>query len=290
MWCFSRYLTNITSNDDRKVKRLPLTVTRQSYLRLPIAFRIPIWEPSRLAVSLTRHPQDSVLPCTNCEETTDAVLPQSHLQSQCTRFLCGLFSRFSISMATSLPKRLPVKSMRLSAAAQILHLSAKSPCSLDVSRENSLPQSHRQNHERMFLRPITVSEPNRLPVKSVSPNSVTRLLNALAQPHEVVSPLLRLVVNTVVSLPHAQRQSQVVCRPFLPAYSSTVSLPNTMPVRSFSCPPRLRFSIAASNNDAPYACPAKLPRRRIQHKGRGYQYSTRARRLGNYKYSIEGEI
>jgi len=290
MRCFSKYLTNITSNDERKVKRLPFTLTRQSYLRFPMAFRIPTWEPVRLDVSLTRHPQDNVLPCTNCEDTTDAVLPQSHLHNQCTRFICGLFSRFSISRATSLPNRLPVKSIRLSAAAHILHLSANSPCNLVVSRENSRPQSHRQNHERIFLRPIMVSEPNRLPVKSVSPNNAIRLLNALAQPHEVVSPLFRLVVNTVDSLPHSHTQRQHVCLPFLPAYSSAVSLPNTMPVKSLSCPPRFRFSIVPSNNNAPHACPVKLPRRHIKHERRSYQYSTRACRLGNCHFTMKGAI
>ncbi len=286
MRCLSRYLANITSKLDRKVNRFPPTLTCQLYLRLPIAFSLPKVAPDLLDISLVRQPQDLALSRANCDDWTDTTFPQSHSQRQYTRLQLSLLS--STSIAVSLPNFFPVKFMRLSTALQRLHLGIDGPCKVEVPRDISLPQSHRHIHVLMSLRRITVSVPKRMPVRSVVPNSASRLPKAWRQPHDAVSPLCKPVENTTVSLPHSHRQRQVVYRPFLPAYSITVSLPNTCPVKSLSWRPRFLFSITrASNNNAPFACPAKLPRRRIQQKRRSYQYSTRARRLGTYSIAQE---
>ncbi len=47
---------------------------------------------------------------------------------------------------------------------------------------------------------------------------------------------------------------------------------------------------SCSNNNAPHACPVKLPRRHIKHERRSYQYSTRARRLGNHYYTTGEQV
>ena len=110
------------------------------------------------------------------------------------------------------------------------------------------------------------------------PNRCPAIMLHLPQPQLVDVPLMTLYRLTSFSLPQSQRQRQCMES----VSRNTSQLPKRIPeilagyFLVFTC---------TSNNNAPNACPAKLPRRRIQHKGRGYQYSTRARRLGNYKYS-----
>jgi hypothetical protein len=203
---------------------------------------------------------------------------------------------FSLSrqMATNLPNRCPVMSfLRLS---PFLHPQDR----LDlfnrayVSLVSNFPQS--QRHSQMLNRlplvfSMTVRLPNRRPDKSAVPNfsrqylsarSVWLILLAFLHPQDTTLPRLSSAAAATFVFPHVQRQSQCAPGSSDGTNSITVRCPKTLPDKSLTLP------IAASNNSAPYACPAKLPRRRIQHKGRGYQYSTRARRLGNPYCSTEG--
>lgn len=283
----------MTSKDDRKATRLPLTLTCQSYLLCPLPFSIPKVAPMRLVCSRCKHPQDCVCPPVSISVEVLTSLPQSQRQCQQVRpTLCDASS--SRSIATSRPNRCPVKSS-LRRTPCLQPQDGLAPARLCDGLVTSLPQSQRHNHMSWCLqetRSSTTRLPYRLPTKSVVPNIsrrrsmlrsiVERTICDFLHPQDTARPFLSSFAATVFSVPQVQRQSQkaplmVVCE-----NDNTVNCPKTLPDKSLTLP------IVPSNNSAPYACPAKLPRRRIQHKGRGYQYSTRARRLGNPYCSTEG--
>jgi len=285
----------MTSYDDRKATRLPLALTCQSYLPCALPFLMPTVAPKWLACSRCKQPQDCVCPPVSISVEVLTSLPQSQRQCQQVRpTLCDASS--SRSIATSRPNRCPVKSS-LRRTPCLQPQDGLAPARLCDGLVTSLPQSQRHNHMSWCLqetRSSTVRLPNRLPTKSVVPNIsrrrsmlrsiVERTICAFLHPQDTARPFLRSFDGTTFSAPQVQRHSQYAPLTVVCENDSTVNCPKTLPVKSLTLP------IVLSNNSAPYACPAKLPRRRIQHKGRGYQYSTRARRLGNYKYSIEGEI
>ena len=285
----------MTSKDDRKATRLPLTLTFQSYLLCALPFSTPTDAPRRLVCSRCRQPQDCVCPLVNKFVTTIALLPQSHWQRQQERptiFDCAS----SYSSATSRPKRCPVKSsLRLTPCLQ--PQDGLAPARLFDGLVTNLPQSHRHNHMSWCLqatRSSTVRLPNRLPTKSIVPNIsrrrsmlrsiVERTICAFRHPQDTARPFFRSFDGTTFSVPQVQRHSQYAPLVVVCENDSTVNCPKTLPVKSLTLP------IAPSNNNAPHACPVKLPRRHIKHERRSYQYSTRAYRLGNYKYSTEGAI
>ena len=280
-------------------------MTCHAYLPWLRAFSMPVVAPVRDLISIALHPQDWVSPVLRLCRRTDTSLPQSHRHIQCEPAL-GDSSKYS---AVSLPNFFPViSSLRLIFCLQpqdALGLLSSSP----VSLMTVLPQAHRHTHAKaprsLWVRSMTVRYPNRIPTKSSEPNFACRLSRLCSvnlsndsrrkHPHDTVFPPSKYVLSANFSFPQAHRHNQTAPRFPLCEYDKTVSLPNTLPVKSIIL---LRpvpivgvptgIPIAPSNNNAPHACPAKLPRRRIQHKGRGYQYSTRARRLGNPYCSTEG--
>ena len=164
MRCFSRYLANMTSYEDRKVTRLPLTLTCQSYLLCALPFSMPTVAPKRLVCSRCRQPQECVCPLVSRLVTTKDSLPQSQRQSQQERptlFDCSS----SYLIATSRPNRCPVKSSRrLTPCLQPQDGLARAKL-LDGFVTN-FPQSQRHNHISWCLhatRSNTVRLPNRLP-------------------------------------------------------------------------------------------------------------------------------
>lgn len=346
----------MSSKDDRKVTRLPLTLTCQSYLPCALQFSMPTVAPKRLMCSLDKQPQDCVCPPVSISAVVTDSLPQSHRQRQQMRPATRDCSS-SISSATSRPNRWPVMSLR---RATPLRQPQDTFCHLprvrvDASRFTAFPQSQRQSHTPCPLsrvsRSITVNEPKRFPVKSLYSNrsSLGGLgfahLRWIRQPQLFVCPNRNLAAVTVVSLPQSQRHNHLAPPLPLCEYRSATSLPKRCPVKSIYGPigcaflqpqlfvtpdfkllasavevfpqshkhshetlpgrderrmttrcPNLRptksmnAGICHSNNNAPHACPVKLPRRHTQHERRSYQYSTRARRLGISYFTIKGVI
>jgi hypothetical protein len=272
--------------------RLPAFLINQLWCPADFEFSTPTVEPTRLRTSSCKHPQERVCPQVSEVSITLVSRPQSQRQTQ--KDAPSFDFSLSRQMATNLPNRCPVMSfLRLS---PFLHPQDR----LDlfnrayVSLVSNFPQS--QRHSQMLNRlplvfSMTVRLPNRRPDKSAVPNfsrqylsarSVWLILLAFLHPQDTTLPRLSSAAAATFVFPHVQRQSQCAPGSSDGTNSITVRCPKTLPDKSLTLP------IAASNNSAPYACPAKLPRRRIQHKGRGYQYSTRARRLGNPYCSTEG--
>ena len=294
MRCFSRYLANISSKDDRKVTRLLLTLTCQSYLLCPLPFSMPKVAPMRLVCSRCRHPQDCVCPFASILPLTLLSLPQSQRQRQYTR-LGSVFSS-SISIATSRPKRCPVKSsLRRTPCLQPQDGLAFARLLDDLV--TTLPQSQRHNHMLWCLqetRSSTVRLPNRLPTKSIVPNIsrrrsmlrsiVERTICAFLHPQDTARPFFRSFDGTTFSVPQVQRHNQYAPLVVVCENDSTVNCPKTLPVKSLTLP------IAPPNNNAASASHVMLSRQHVMHRRRGYQYNTCAYRLDN-SYSItEGLI
>ncbi len=295
MRCFSRYLANMTSKDDRKAIRLPLTLTRQSYLDCAVLFFMPTVAPNWLVCSLWRQPQDFVRPAVSWLVTTLDSLPQSHRQRQYTRL--GFVLSSSISNATSRPNRFPVKSKRRVIPCVQPQEGLTAVNRLLDNFVTAFPQSQRHSHMLWCLqatRSSTTKLPNRLPIKSVVPNIsrrrsmlrsiVERTISAFLQPQDVARPFLSNLDGTSFSLPQEQRHNQyapfvVVCE-----NSKTVNRPKTLPVKSFTLP------IATPNNNAASASHVMLSRQHVMHRRRGYQYNTCACCLDKSDYSTERVI
>lgn len=246
MRCFSRYLANMTSYEERKVTRLPLTLTCQSYLHCALPFSTPTVEPKRLLNSLCRQPQDWMCPLVSMFVVTLFSPPQSQRQRQYTRL--GLVFSSSISIATSRPNRWPVKSLRRAIPLRqpqdtFCHLPR---VSVDNSRLTTLPQSQRQSQaprpSSKEARSITVNEPNRCPVKSLYSSRST--LGGLGfahfrwskQPQLLVCPNRNFAAVTVVSLPQSQRHNHQAPPLPLCEYRNTTNLPKRCPVKSIYGP------------------------------------------------------
>lgn len=293
MRCLRRYLANITSKLERSVSRLPFTLTCQSYRLWALVFSRPNVAPSALLCSRHIQPHDCVCPDVSKFVTTLFVFPQSHRQRQAdrpTRF----DSWSSYSSATSRPKRWPVRFFRR--FIPCLHpQEGLSVAKLFEDFVTRLPQSHQHNHILQCL-VLTLSStsklPKRLPITFSVPSislrltmlrwMVERTIAACLHPQDTARPFLSSLPCTTLLAPHVHLHSQnapafVVCENF-----NTVNCPKVLPVMSMT------FPIVRPNNNASFACPAKLPRRRIQQKRRSYQYSTRARRLGNSYYTRGG--
>ena len=97
----------------------------------------------------------------------------------------------------------------------------------------SLPQSHRHSHTiephwRFWVGIIAVSRPNFFPVRSTP-------AQRLAQPQDLVFPLIRLPVATSFSPPQSHRHRQTTAPRSRSSVGSTaISLPNLCPVKSFA--------------------------------------------------------
>lgn len=206
---------------------------------------MPDFVPLRLSDSNRKHPHDRVCPSRKQSRLTIAVLPQS--QRHTKRVFCfSCVCSSSNPITVSLPKRFPIQfGRRVKNFLQPQELCRPSTSNSTVFLYTVLPQSHRHSHLlRPFhsLRETTMSEPNRLPVKSFTPvNSLATFrcrsadasrISRFKHPQLFTDSLRSNAPDTVTVLPQSHRHNHAAHNLMFPFRSRTTNRPNRLPVIS----------------------------------------------------------